>query len=89
MKYVPFVAHLEAWKKSFKTDASNRHPGRHKRWIVSYQKGEGEETPICLVTPTQQAIERAQSEINDMRKRGAPIPKFKTKLKLWLAVLVL
>ena len=71
------MAHLEAWKKSFKTDVSNRHPGRHKRWIVSNKKGDEDETPIDA---TQQTVESAQSEINDIRKRDAPIPKSKTKV---------
>ncbi|MCF1459669.1 MAG: hypothetical protein LPH21_19605 [Shewanella sp.] len=80
MKYVPFVARIEAWKHSFATDKNTRHPGTKRRWLV-HQKGGGQEGAVIqLVTPTQQAVERAQSEIKEMRKRGAPVEKYKTKV---------
>ncbi|MCW4285594.1 MAG: hypothetical protein N0E59_20980 [Candidatus Thiodiazotropha taylori] len=80
MKYVPFVAQVESWKKSFATDGGPKHLGNKRRWIVN-QKGKGEEEGIIqLVTPTQQAVERAQSEIKEMRKRGAPVSTFRPKV---------
>lgn len=77
MKYVPFVAQVESWKKSF---AADRHPGNKRRWLVNQRGGGQEDSLIQLVTPTQQAVERAQSEVKEMRKRGAPVPSFKPKV---------
>lgn len=81
MKYVPFVARIEAWKNSFATDRSTRHPGNKRRWLVNQRGGGQDDAVIQLVTPTQQAVERAQSEIKEMRKRGAPVAKYTTKTK--------
>lgn len=79
MKYVPFVAEVESWKKSFAIDSGNR-PGNKRRWIVNQRGGGQEDGLIQLVTPTQQAVERAQSEIKELRKRGAPVPSFTPKV---------
>ena len=80
MKYVPFVAQVESWKKSFATDSGTRQPGNKRRWLVNQKGGGQEDSLIQLVTPTQQAVERAQSEVKEMRKRGAPVPSFKPKV---------
>lgn len=80
MKYVPFVAQVESWKKSFATDSGTRHPEKKRRWLVNQKGGGQEDSLIRLVTPTQQAVERAQSEVKEMRKRGAPVPSFKPKV---------
>ena len=79
MKYVPFVARVDAWKSSFATDKTTRHPGTRRRWLVNQKGGGREDGVIQLVTPTQQAVERAQSEIKELRKRGAPIEKYAVK----------
>ena len=74
MKYVPFVARIDAWKHFFAARRNTSHPGTKRRWLVN-QKGGGEqdEPVIQLVTPTQQAVERAKSEMKEMRKGGAPL----------------
>lgn len=80
MKYVPFVAQVDSWKKAFSSDSKTSHHGNRSRWLVN-QTGEGQNEPaIQLVTPTQQAVERAQSEIQEMRNRGSPIPKYTPKV---------
>ena len=81
MKYVPFVAQVESWKKSFATDSGTMHPGNKRRWLVNQKGGGQEDAVIQLVTPTQQAVERARSEIKEMRKRGAPVPKYTAKVQ--------
>ena len=81
MKYVPFVARIDAWKHSFATDKNTRHPGTKRRWLVSQKGGGQEDAVIQLVTPTQQAVERAKSEMKEMRKRGAPVEKYETMAK--------
>ena len=82
MKYVPFVARIDAWKHSFATGRNTRHPGTKRRWLVNQKGGGGQDEPVIqLVTPTQQAVERAKSEMKEMRKRGAPLEKYETKGK--------
>ena len=81
MKYVPFVARIDAWKNSFATDKSTRHPGTKRRWLVQQKGGGQEDGVIQLVTPTQQAVERARSEIKEMRKREGPVETYKAKVK--------
>lgn len=77
MKYVPFVAQVENWKRAFSPEAPNAS-GR-SRWLVG-QKGEGSHSsPIQVVTPTQQAVERAKSQIKRMKENSAEQSFIKVK----------
>lgn len=76
MKYVPFVAHVDSWKKAFSADAKTRN---RARWLVN-QSGQGQIEPsIQLVTPTQQVVERAKSEMEEMREKDSPEYRSKRK----------
>jgi phage protein D len=73
MKYVPFVPHLDSWKHTF---ADHSRGKTKNRWIVE-QNGKGESNvPIQVITPTQQAVDRAKSEIADMKKMGVPLAEY-------------
>ena len=77
MRYVPFVADVDSWKKAFSADAKTRN---RARWMVN-QIGHGQSEPaIKLVTPTQQAVERAQSEMEEMRENGSAPLDYKPKV---------
>ena len=77
MKFVPFVAQVEHWKRAFSPEGSRANG----RWLVG-QKGEGTNSPpIKLVTPTQQAVERAKSEIKRMRMDNGGESDVKKKKK--------
>jgi hypothetical protein len=79
LAYVPYVPDLESWKDHFK----NYVPSGPKPFytIKKRQQGEGTLPTIKLVTPTQQFVEQAKSQMKKLdtrpvnpgaRKKGSP-----------------
>lgn len=76
MSWIPFVPDLEAWKNHF-LFSSERHLNPNQKSSIIGQVGSGGITnKIQLVTPTEQAIERAKSEIRRRKKEGEPVITF-------------
>ena len=77
MSWVPFVPDLEAWKNHF-LSSSSRHLNK-KSSIIGQVGSGGISNKIKLVTPTEQAVERAKSEIKRRKKEGEPVVTFRNK----------
>lgn len=74
MAFTPYVQDLDAWKKHFVEMAEGKLPvPPDGLWRVNKWKqrgGDGDGADVRLVTPTQQAVEMAQSEM----KRESQLP---------------
>ena len=78
MSWRPFIADVEEWKKHFLESTDMNFIPNQKSYIVG-QFGHGNRpspTQIELVTPTQQAVEMAKSEIKKRKQEGEPIVSF-------------
>lgn len=69
MAYVPHIPDLDTWKKHFMDMAHDKLPHRNKFYVIGSrrQHGGSEDPVIQLVTPTQQAVEMAKS---DMKRKA-------------------
>lgn len=68
------MMNADAWKKHFLSMAEGKFRDR-PFYSLANQRGGSEESKIQVVTPTQQAVEMAKSQI----KRAAPKRKRQTK----------
>jgi len=55
---------FQTWKTHFIQQAKGLIPHQRKFYRVSMQEGKGGETPIKMVSPTEQIVERAKSNLD-------------------------
>ena len=60
--YEPYVSNPDKWKRHFVNMAENGTSSK-KFYALSSQKGAGVSNELKLVTPTEQAVEQAKSEL--------------------------
>ncbi|XP_061170892.1 uncharacterized protein F54H12.2-like [Saccostrea echinata] len=78
MSWKPFVPNVEEWKNHFLRASQMKYIPKQKSYVIGqFGKGESVLQPkIELVTPTQQAVERAKSDLKKREREGGPVLKF-------------
>ena len=67
MSYSPYVPDIQAWVEHFKNKPKNS--GIKKFYTIGRPKQHGEKMdPIKLVTPTEQVVQQAKSELKSERE---------------------
>ena len=80
--WIPFQPDVNEWSKHFLDSLKMKYIPNQKSYIVGQFGGTNnshESVPIEFVTPTQQAVERAKSELKKRKKEGGPIINFTRK----------
>lgn len=78
MSWKPFIPNVEEWKKHFVTTTNMKYIPNQNSYIVG-QFGEGggiSKPQIEMVTPTQQAVDRAKADLKKRKLEGGPVVVF-------------
>ena len=77
MAYSPYIANVESWKHEF------TQPNHHYKpfYTLKNNTQHGEKMdPIKLVTPTEQAVDRAKSVLRENQQLESILPRIKRTL---------
>ena len=76
--WIPFIPDVNEWSKHFLDSLKMQYIPNQKSYIVGQFGGTNSPAslPIEFVTPTQQAVERAKSDLKKRKKEGGPIINF-------------
>lgn len=77
MSWKPFIPDVNEWKKHFVESVDMKYiPNQNTYVIGQFRNGSRPLTQIELITPTQQAVEMARSELKKRKNDGEPIVLF-------------
>lgn len=77
MSWKPFIPDVNEWKKHFVESADMKYIPNLKTYVIGqFGNGSRPVTQIELITPTQQAVEMARSELKKRKNDGEPIVHF-------------
>lgn len=73
MSWKPFIPDVNEWKKHFVESADMKYIPNQKTYVIGqFGNGSRPVTQIELITPTQQAVEMARSELKKRKNDGDP-----------------
>lgn len=73
MSWKPFIPDVNEWKKHFVESADMKYIPNQKTYVIGqFGNGSRPVTQIELITPTQQAVEMARSELKKRKNDGEP-----------------
>lgn len=78
MSWKPFIPDVNEWKKHFVESVDMKYIPNQKTYVIGqFGNGSRPVTQIELITPTQQAVEMARSELKKRKIDGEPIVHFR------------